>query len=123
MATSLSYGCGIAITILVAFGVVAYLNRPLRKQLLELCGNAERAAFWAAFANVTVVLTPAIFALSVEPVYGPSLPPLRAIAQQLQWGFVGLVLSVLTLGWILSRFIPKKSFVSFPTPGKEMRPL
>ena len=49
-----------AATILVAIAVAGYLNDPLRKQLLELCGTAERVAFWAAFANVTVVLMPAI---------------------------------------------------------------
>jgi len=113
MATSLLFGCGVAITLLVALAIVGYLNGPLRKQLLELCGNSDRVAFWAAFANVTVVLTPAIFAMSVEPGYGPPIPPLLAVAQQLKWGFVGLVLSVLTLGWILGRFIPKKSVVSF----------
>jgi hypothetical protein len=39
------------------------------------------------------------------------MPPLLAIAQQLKWGFVGLVISVLTMGWILSRFIRKTSVV------------
>ena len=108
MATSLVFGCGVAATFLATFGVVSYLNGPLRKQLLELCGNADRVAFWAAFANVTVVLTPTIFAMSVEPDDGPRALPLLAVAQQMKWGFVGLVLSVLMLGWILSRFIPRK---------------
>jgi uncharacterized membrane protein YhaH (DUF805 family) len=95
--------------------VVSYLNGPLRKQLLELCGTTERVAFWAAFSNVTIVLMPAIFAMSVEPEAGTSTPPLLAIAQQLKWGFVGLVTSVLTMGWILSRFIPRASIVVRPT--------
>jgi len=112
MTTSLVFGGGLASTILVALAVVSYLNDPLRKQLLELCGSAERVAFWAAFANVTVVLMPAIFAMSVEPEAGASTPPLLAIAQQLKWGFVGLVTSVLTMGWILSRFIPKAPVVN-----------
>jgi hypothetical protein len=112
MITSLLFGCGVALTFAVALGVVGYLNGPLRKQLLELCGNADRVAFWAAFANVTVVLTPAIFAMSVEPGYGPAPPPMFAIAQQVKWGFVGLVLSILVLGWILSRFIPRRSVVT-----------
>jgi hypothetical protein len=107
MVTSLVFGCGLAATILVAIAVVGYLNDPLRKQLLELCGTAERVAFWAAFANVTVVLMPAIFAMSVDPNYEASVPPVLAVARQLKWGFVGLVVSVLMMGWILSRFIPR----------------
>ena len=107
MVSSLVFGCGLAATILVAIAVVGYLNDPLRKQLLELCGTAERVAFWAAFANVTVVLMPAIFAMSVEPDSAATMPPMLAIAQQLKWGFIGLVVSVLMMGWILSRFIPR----------------
>ena len=53
MITSLVFGCGLAATIRVALGVVGYLNGPLRKQLLELCGTAERVAFWAAFAQAS----------------------------------------------------------------------
>jgi hypothetical protein len=112
MIPSLLFGCGVLLTLLVALGVVGYLNGPLRKQLLELCGNAERVAFWAAFANITVVLTPAIFAMSAEPGYGQQPAPIFAIAEQMKWGFVGLVLSILVLGWILSRFIPRKSVVT-----------
>lgn len=112
MIPSLLFGCGVLLTLLVALGVVGYLNGPLRKQLLELCGNGERVAFWAAFANIMVVLTPAIFAMSAEPGYGPQPAPIFAIAEQMKWGFVGLVLSILVLGWILSRFIPRKSVVT-----------
>lgn len=117
MVTSLVFGCGLVATILVAAGVVGYLNGPLRKQLLELCGTAERVAFWAAFANVTVVLMPAIFAMSVEPDSGASMSPLVAIARELKWGFIGLVTSVLTMGWILSRFIPR-SVVGLSSPAE-----
>jgi hypothetical protein len=119
MVTSLVFSCGLAATMLVALGVVVYLNGPLRKQLLELCGNPERVAFWAAFANVTVVLTPAIFAMSVEPETVAPIPPALAIAQQLKWGFVGLVVSVLTMGWILSRFIPKTPVAGFSQSEKK----
>jgi len=35
----------------------------------------------------------------------------------MKWGFVGLVLSILVLGWILSRFIPRKSVVTVLPQG------
>jgi hypothetical protein len=78
MNASLVLVSGLAVTLAAALTVVRYLHEPLRKQLQELCGNAERAEFWTAFSSVTVVLTP----------------------------------SILMLGWILGRFIPR-----VPTPS------
>jgi len=112
MTDSLVFAGGVAITAVVALGIVGYLSGALRQQLLELCGNGQRVEFWAAFSNVTLVLTPTIFAMSAGPSPGSQLPALFAIANQLKWGFVGLVLSVLTLAWTLSRFIPRTSVVS-----------
>ena len=81
--------------------------RPLQKQLEELCGNAKRAEFWTAFSNVTVVLTAAIFAMLVDPRAEPGDSILSAVIAQWRWGLIGLVSSVLMLGWILGRFIPR----------------
>lgn len=108
MNLSLLFACGLTITVFVAFIVVRYLSAPLRKQLQELCGNADRAEFWTAFSNVTVVLTPAIFAMLFEPSSEPGIPPLLVVINQLKWGLVGLVTSVLMLGWTLSRFLPRR---------------
>jgi hypothetical protein len=55
---SLTFAGGLVVTLAVAFTVVKYLTTPLRQQLQELCGNAERAAFWTSFSNVMLVLTP-----------------------------------------------------------------
>ena len=41
MKVSLTFACGLAITLAVAFMVGKYLTTPLRQQLQELCGNAE----------------------------------------------------------------------------------
>ncbi len=109
MDLSLEFACGVGTTLLTAFLVVRYLHGPLRTQLRELCGNADRAEFWTAFSNVTVILTPAIFAMLVDPLAGT--PALLAIITQLRWGLVGLVFSVLMLGWILGRFILKPGAV------------
>jgi len=117
MSPSLLFVSGLTITLLAAFAVVRYLSGPLRTQLQELCGNAERAEFWTVFSNVAVILTPAIFAMLAEP--DTNVPPLLAVTSQLKWGLIGLVGSVLMLGWILSRFIPRKQakFVSGPSQG------
>ena len=101
------FASGVRTTVLLALGVAWYLSEPLRKQLRELCGNAERAEFWTAFANVTVVLTPAICAMLVDPRTDPGVPIFLSIVSQVKWGLIGLVSSILMLGWILGRFIPR----------------
>jgi hypothetical protein len=98
---------GVTITAVLSLAVVSYINRPLRKLLQELCGNPQRSDFWVAFSNVTVILLPVIFAMPSEPLSHAGPPSLPEICQQLKWGMAGLVTSVLVLGWILSRFIPK----------------
>ena len=112
MRPSLLFASGLTITVLAAFAVVRYLSGPLRTQLRELCGNAERAEFWTVFANVAVILTPATFAMMVDP--GTDVPPLLAVTNQLKWGLIGLVGSVLMLGWILTRFIPRAQSKAAP---------
>jgi len=108
MSVSLIFACGLAATLLVSLTVVRYLSMPLRRQLQELCGNAERAEFWSVFSNVTVSLVPVIFAMSVSPVSEPAIPALLAVVSQLKFGLMGLVISILLLGWVLGRFIPRQ---------------
>jgi hypothetical protein len=103
------FALGLSTTLLTAFAVVRYLSGPLRTQLRKLCGSDERAQFWAAFSNTAIVLTPAIFAMLDQPAPNSSTPPLLELTGQLKWGLLGLVGSVLMLGWILSRFIPRTS--------------
>jgi hypothetical protein len=107
MTESILFMAGLTLTLLVSLAVVYYMNAPLRKLLHELCGNPERAEFWAAFANITVALVPVIFAMDYEPASNWKGVSLVEVGQQLKWGLVGLVISVLMLGWILSRFIPR----------------
>jgi len=71
--------------------------------LIDLCGTAPRAAFWAAFSNVTIGLTPVIFAMHYRP--DGTTPALFAIGTQIEWALAGLLLSVMVLGFVLSRFI------------------
>ena len=96
---------GLVLTAGVSLSVVTYLRVPLHSMLVELCGNANRARFWTAFSNITVTAMPVILAMQYGPVGGTS--PVFELANQLKWGLIGLVISVVLLGWILSRFIPR----------------
>ena len=67
MSAPILYLAGVAITTATSLIVVAYLRVPLRSILTDLCGTLERANFWLAFCNVTLVLVPLMFALSSQP--------------------------------------------------------
>jgi hypothetical protein len=114
MNVSLLFLCGLAVTAVMSFGTAAYLQRPLRKVLVELCGNDDRAQFWTVFSNIAVALVPLVTALQYEPVAGDKSPALIEIGAQLKWGLIGLVLSVLILGKILMKFIPRAGISTIP---------
>ena len=97
---------GILITAVSSCAVVWYLKPSLQGILVDLCGTAERAAFWTAFSNVTIGLTPLIFAM-----HRPSdaqTPVVFAIGSQLEFALAGLLVSVVVLGFVLSRFIVRQ---------------
>jgi hypothetical protein len=109
---------GVGLTALIAIVVVVYLNPHLKKILIDLCGTTERAGFWTAFSNITLVLVPMIFAIGYRPAPAPpqgfeldSSSVVMELAQQLKWALIGTASSVLILGIVISRFIPKPSSV------------
>ena len=105
MNLSMLFLCGLAVTGVASLAVVVYLRQPLETLLVELCGNERRAEFWTAFSAITIGSVPLIFALACRPTMDPGTPALLEIAAQLEWGLIGMVISVLVLGWILGRFI------------------
>ena len=100
---------GLGLTLSIALAVIAYLRSPLHRILVELCGTRERAAFWTAFANVTLILVPLIFAMQYTPDLKAGSTTAFELTAQLKWALVGLLLAVLILGWVLSSFIRRQS--------------
>jgi hypothetical protein len=98
---------GAVLTGLVAFSVMAYVQRPLRKILGELCGTDERAHFWMVFSNVTVILAAVLAALQYRPEPSINSPAVIEVASQLKWGLVGLGTSLLVLGRTLVKSIAR----------------
>lgn len=105
MSATAVFAVGSLGTLLLGLGVIAYLRRPLEKILLELCGNQERAGFWTAFSAVALGLMPVIFAFACHPTPGPNSPAVFELADQLRWGLIGLMSTVLVLGWVIARTI------------------
>ena len=99
---------GVVLTAAISILVVVYLQRPLLRILIDLCGTEDRAKFWLAFSNVTVCLTPLLFALHHRP-EDSAASSVFQLADQLEGALLGLVISVFVLGFVLGRFIPRRS--------------
>jgi hypothetical protein len=112
MSLSTLFLLGLLITAAISLLVVIYLKRPLHRVLVELCGSGERASFWTAFSGVTLTLAPVILAMQYTPELNSRTEMMFQIAEQLKWGLLGLLIAVVILGWVLSRFIPR------PTPPR-----
>jgi hypothetical protein len=114
MSAVLIFLVGLAITLLSALLVVIYLRAHLKAILIDLCGTGERAGFWTAFSNVTLMLVPLIFALNYRPEAG-SLPSLVfELSAQLKNALIGLVCSVVVLGIVMSSFIRRREAAGAP---------
>jgi hypothetical protein len=99
------FAMGTLVTLGIGLGVVWYLRRPLERILVELCGNEDRAAFWAAFSAVAQGTVPVIFAIACRPAPGPGAPAVFELADQLKWGLIGLMGTLMALGWMIGRSI------------------
>ena len=94
--------CVGAIMILaMGWSVVGCLRRPLKRILLDVCGNEGHAQFWSEFSTVGMGLVTAVFAVSGRP--DPREPVMFALADQLKSGLLGLTGSVVLLGCVLAR--------------------
>ena len=67
MSPGTSFLVGIGVTFIASLAIVLYLRPHLTKILIDLCGAEQRAGFWTAFSNVTLILVPLIFALFSRP--------------------------------------------------------
>jgi len=81
----------------------------LKKILLELNGDKERPAnFWVAYTTIVLMLVPLIFAIWIVPDdRNPSV--FFQISNQLKWALMGLAISILIIGIIIVRFIPRNT--------------
>jgi hypothetical protein len=98
------YLAGVGITLIVSILIMALLRSHLERILVDLCGTTERARFWTVFSGIMVVIAPVIFAMSYEPQQGHST--IIEIGNQLKFGLVGLVITLVVLGVVIRGFIP-----------------
>jgi hypothetical protein len=102
---------GVVATTGIVFLVLWYLRSPLQVILTDLCGTAERARFWTAFSNVTLFLVPFALALNSQPAAGVAQSSVFAISDQIESAVIGLVISVVILGMVLSWHISRSHVI------------
>lgn len=100
---------GVGMAAVGSLAVVWYLKPYLQEVLVDLCGTVQRAAFWTAFVTVAMVLTPIVFAMHYRPDPAANGPVLFALGSQLELALLGLLLCMLLLGGVMSKFIPRST--------------
>ena len=93
----------VGLVAVLSLALVAYVKPHLNALLMELCGTAERARFWLAFSNVTLVLVPLIFALDYNPDSASGTNLVFDMATQLKHAIIGFVMALTLLAIILFR--------------------
>jgi hypothetical protein len=103
IAMSFGWLGGLLVSLLASAAVIAFLRRPMRRLLNELCGTPERAGFWQAYADLILVLVPLATTLFAVPGAGEDV--LAAAWVGARWATVGLVVSLVVIGSVLARFV------------------
>lgn len=95
---------GMAITIGLALAIVLFLKNSLYSVLSDLCGPA-RARFWTVFSIIVLLIVPFALALSMHPAAVGWHASFFEITSQIGSSLIGFGVSVVVLGWILTRAI------------------
>jgi len=101
------YFSGIIITLVCCLVIIFFLRRKFYNILIELTGNQTRAEFWLFFSNVLLLLIPTVFAMFVFPDSSDLESIIFEITRQLKWGLIGLIITLIVLGFIMINFIKK----------------
>ena len=64
---------------------------------------------------------PLIFAMQYTPDTGAHTNTVFELVAQLKWGLIGLVATLVMLGWVLSRFIPRGNAAVAPAKAGGMQ--
>ena len=101
---------GTGLTAVTSIGVIIYIGPHLKSILSELCGTRERAGFWAALCNMSIIIIPVLISMVHYPDASPNnvTALFFEITSQYWWGLVGLIFTVLVIGAYVMGYIPKE---------------
>ena len=103
---------------LICGGIAFYLKKHLRLPLIELCGTSQRASFWLALCNVTLVVVPLIFVLGYVPDFESSKNLIFEIAGQIKSALIGIVLTLGGFALVLLKYISRENPKPAPGPAR-----
>ncbi|MCG2787800.1 MAG: hypothetical protein L6461_22150 [Anaerolineae bacterium] len=104
MNTILIFLAQIAVTVIACLLIAGYIRPFLKRVLVDLCGTEERAQFWTAFSNIMLVILPTIFGLGFAPETLTFEASFFEVVNQIKWNLLGLVMSLLAIGAVVSFF-------------------
>ncbi|MCI0376210.1 MAG: hypothetical protein L0Y72_11140 [Gemmataceae bacterium] len=104
----------------ITFGLTALfvllLRRPMRGFLTESSGSENRAAFWTNYATCLVLLAPMITVLVGRP-SGVNVDSLLLhVLDHAKWGLLGLLGSLLAVGFFAAVFARRRGATVFVHP-------
>jgi hypothetical protein len=100
------FAIGLGVSLMLCLLVVSYLNKPLKRILVELCGTEERATFWVQITHLSFVLMALLMALGYQPDAEQVL--LFQLSHHLSKTLIGMLVITGFLALTVSRFIRRR---------------
>jgi uncharacterized membrane protein len=110
MSPSVAMLAGVVLPSALSVAIVLFLRQPLFNLLVELCGNAARAQFWAVFSVLFTMLSTVFGVLASLPGSDGSLAEYRGLVLALtlvRAGVLGLLMALVAIAFILLAAIRK----------------
>ncbi len=99
-----AFALDLALTLIVAVLLTAYLGPSLFRILVDLCGAEDRARFWLTFSRILLVGTPVVSALGFQPGMNMAEPWYLDMAHELGRTAMTLLITVIGLGLVITFF-------------------
>jgi hypothetical protein len=103
----------VGVSLLSSMLVVAFLTRPLRRLLVDVCRSFERANFWVAYSATMIFIAPLVTTIvfgKSSDLYTPTLPYYKAALGSALFGiFVALAAVGLQVARILPRTVDREA--------------
>jgi hypothetical protein len=123
MSVIYTFALGAVFAFLVSLVTVGVLRPHLARLLEELCGSRARASFWMVVSTLCIFLF-GLLAGTVSYGYGAKA---ALSAQELFFGLItqmrvcliGLLVSLLTVAWVLLRFTQRFEQGVCPAPSRD----
>jgi len=100
-----------AIELLISFGISAivllFLNKPLYRLLIDLCGTEARAKFWLIYSNVMLVIAPLLFVIIFGKSNSDKIELFSFYKTAFGSSLAGVFISLAVIGTQITKSLPK----------------